>query len=96
MCCTFNMRAADDIFNGKSYSNLVMKLQDQDRKGTFVESSPPLFYKDEPKSRFLSNENCSIEIISQFNSNLILGIPKNILGSIAKLFKVFCLFKITL
>ena len=52
MCCTFNMRAANEIFNGKFYSSLVMDLQGQDRRGTFVESSPPLSYKDEPKSRF--------------------------------------------
>ncbi len=45
------MKAADEIFNGKTYSDLVNELQAQDRNNTFKDSSRPISYKDEPVSR---------------------------------------------
>jgi hypothetical protein len=35
MCCSFNMKSADDIFQGHLYSSLVNQLQ-QDDKGRIL------------------------------------------------------------
>ena len=31
MCCTFNMKAADELFSGESYSHLIQQLQNKER-----------------------------------------------------------------
>jgi amiloride-sensitive sodium channel len=35
MCCSFNIKAADDIFNGETYPKLVTKLQEADKNLSF-------------------------------------------------------------
>ena len=35
MCCSFNIKAADDIFNGETYPKLVRKLQEADKNMSF-------------------------------------------------------------
>ena len=66
MCCTFNMKAADEIFNGKTYSDLVKTLQAQDQNSTFKDSSRPISYQNEPVSRpgvnFSNSNSCSWKI----------------------------------
>ena len=36
MCCAFNMKAADEIFRGKKYPDLVMSLQRFDKENRLV------------------------------------------------------------
>lgn len=52
ICCSFNIRAAEDIFQGDVYPNLVTKLQKTDRNLSFGDSTPPLYYtsKNEPQT----------------------------------------------
>ena len=51
MCCTFNMKAADKIFKGNLYADLVQGLQKGDRAGAFGDTSLPTAYNGEPISR---------------------------------------------
>ena len=62
MCCAFNMKAADDIFQGKLYSKLVNDLQNYDRANTFSNSTIPDWYKDdgEPITRAGLNKGLTI------------------------------------
>jgi hypothetical protein len=39
MCCSFNMEAADEIFNAGFYSNVIMKLQTESADGAFRKPS---------------------------------------------------------
>ena len=52
MCCTFNMKAAEDIFRGKIYSELVASRQKEDNFSTFGNISDAAWYfsQKEPKS----------------------------------------------
>ncbi len=55
MCCTFNMKAADDIFQDKTYVKRLREQQEEDKKLSF-ENSQPLngFWK-------LENQNLNLE-----------------------------------
>jgi len=44
MCCSFNMKAADEIFQEKSYSTFIQNLQDNDKKASFQDPSLPDWY----------------------------------------------------
>jgi hypothetical protein len=52
MCCSFNMKAADEIFLEKSYSSLIQNLQDYDKQFSFRDPSLPEWYSsaNEPMS----------------------------------------------
>jgi hypothetical protein len=53
MCCSFNMKAADEIFQEKSYSSFIQNLQDYDKGFSFQNTSLPDWYTlaNEPKSQ---------------------------------------------
>jgi len=40
MCCTFNMKAADDIFQDKTYVKRLREQQEEDKKLSFENSQP--------------------------------------------------------
>jgi hypothetical protein len=52
MCCTFNMKAADEIFQGQTYSKTVKAKQEEDQMAAFENSSIPDWYvkAEEPQS----------------------------------------------
>ena len=46
MCCSFNMKAAEEVFNGKTYPKLVQTMQMEDKKVSFdqVKTFKTYFY----------------------------------------------------
>jgi hypothetical protein len=50
ICCAFNMKAADKIFQSGDYSTIVKQLQDTDRSNSLTDSTKPKSYlsKNEP------------------------------------------------
>ena len=46
MCCSFNMKAADEIFKKSTYSKLVVQQQTEDRYGSFMD----IGWKNEEKT----------------------------------------------
>ena len=57
MCCAFNMKAADEIFSGETYPNLVKKLQDYDTNNRFEDVGQ--FRGTIARTIFLANEAVS-------------------------------------
>ena len=53
MCCSFNMKAANEIFQQETYSRLVMENQENDRRSSFLDFTVPKWYSKnrEPISR---------------------------------------------
>jgi len=53
MCCAFNMKSAEEIFQGKSYSNMIQSLQNDDKNNAFKNSTLPDWYvvSNEPKTQ---------------------------------------------
>ena len=41
MCCAFNMESLNSLFNGKSYVDLAMEMQDSDKRSEFMDSDIP-------------------------------------------------------
>jgi hypothetical protein len=68
LCCSFNMKAAEEIFSGDSYlSNLsypklLTELQSFDNDHAFVNSSLPrwLVQGNEPKTQFGINKGLTV------------------------------------
>ncbi len=46
MCCTFNMRKAEEIFVESQFRNVVSGLQEQDASNAFGQGQPPSWYTD--------------------------------------------------
>ena len=70
MCCSFNMKAADEIFLGDTYPNLLKELQESDKNASFTESKKPLWYtkSEEPKS--LPGRNKGLVLVIDSHSDL--------------------------
>jgi len=52
MCCSFNMKAADEIYVNSAYRDMLQSMQKADKEGSFLSSSVPKYYVDnkEPKT----------------------------------------------
>jgi len=52
MCCSFNMKAADEIYIESSFRNLLLFMQNSDKLGSYIPATVPSFYlkKGEPKA----------------------------------------------
>jgi hypothetical protein len=53
MCCSFNIKSADEIFKDRMYSDLVQGLQDHDKALAFGSTTLPDWFvsANEPKSQ---------------------------------------------
>jgi len=62
MCCSFNMKAADEIFEQATYSKLVMSKQTSDKKSSFMDFNLPRWYvvNGEPKTQPGINKGLTI------------------------------------
>ena len=71
LCCTFNMKAADEIFNMKAYYSLIKKLQKFDEENSFGNSTKPDWYlkNNEPKST--SGKKQGLQIVLDAHSNIL-------------------------
>jgi hypothetical protein len=69
MCCTFNMKAADKIFEEKMYYNLIKGLQNYDHSNSFRNSTIPDWYTkaDEPKAQAGINKGLTIMLDAHSN-----------------------------
>ena len=51
MCCTFNMKAADEIFLESQYLSMVQALQRRDANNSFGNAWPPSWYINDEEPR---------------------------------------------
>ena len=70
MCCSFNMKAADDIFIGKTYSKQVETLQKQDEYYSLTDPVLPAFYIDNGEPKTVPGRNKGLTIIIDANSDI--------------------------
>jgi len=52
MCCSFNMKAADEIYVKSAYRDMLQSMQTSDKKASFLPSTVPTYYaeNEEPKT----------------------------------------------
>jgi len=70
MCCSFNIRAADEIFKGKAFSGLVMKQQNLDKNLTFMDTTLPKKYRDNKEPKTLPGRNKGLVLMLDAHSDL--------------------------
>ena len=71
MCCSFNMKAADEIFTKSQYSSLVMQLQKEDLNASFDNSSRPDWYLSRNEPTTQSGKNMGLEIVLDAHSDVV-------------------------
>ena len=71
MCCSFNMKAANEIFADSQYSSLVTQLQYEDFSTSFENSTLPDWFikSNEPTSQ--PGKNMGLEIILDAHSDIL-------------------------
>jgi len=71
MCCSFNMKAADEMFMDSQYSTLVKKLQDRDQNTSFENSTLPEWFtnRNEPKTQ--PGRNMGLKVVLDAHSDVI-------------------------
>jgi len=70
MCCSFNMKAAEDIFQGKTYSKLVTELQNSDKLAAFTDSQVTKSYADNNEPKTLPGRNKGLLLMLDAHSDL--------------------------
>ena len=70
MCCSFNMKAADEIFQGKTYSKLVTELQEADKQAAFTDSQVTKNYADNSEPKTLAGLNKGLLLMLDAHSDL--------------------------
>lgn len=83
MCCSFNIDAANEIFNGDTYPALVKKLQDTDKNISFGSSTPPNYYVDNGEPTTLPGKNKGLVLMLDAHTDLMAA------GSVGTDFKEF-------
>ena len=71
MCCSFNMKAADEIFMDSQYTALVRQLQVRDQNTSFENSTLPDWFvsKKEPKTQ--PGKNMGLKVVLDAHSNVL-------------------------
>jgi len=78
MCCSFNMKAADDIFIGETYTKMIQDLQESDRKISLNRGKLPSDYikNGEPKAQ--PGKSRGLTVVLDGHSDIIsVGSVKN-------------------
>ena len=70
MCCSFNMEAADNIFKGDAFPQLIKNLQEYDKNASFSDSTIPKYFVDGKEPRTLPGRNKGLVLIIDAHSDL--------------------------
>ena len=71
MCCSFNIKAADEIFTSSEFSKLVKELQADDSSMSFDNSTLPEYYISGSEPRSQAGINLGLEVVLDAHSNLL-------------------------
>jgi acid-sensing ion channel, other len=71
MCCSFNMKAADDIFVDSKYSKLVKELQKFDYDNSFENSTLPETYTSRGEPKTQSGRNMGLKVVLDAHSDTV-------------------------
>ena len=71
MCCSFNMKAADEIFRQKTYSRLVMEAQDFDQQFSFLDYQVPEWYSSASEPQTQAGVNKGLMVVLDGHNDII-------------------------
>ena len=70
MCCSFNIKAAEDIFQGQTYPQIVTQLQQEDKNSSFRDNTLPKAYLDNQEPTTLPGRNKGLVLMIDAHTNL--------------------------
>ena len=73
ICCSFNMRAADEILIGDTYTKLINQLQNQDSALSFNKDKLPLYYIENQEPKTQPGKIKGLNVILDAHSDLFSG-----------------------
>ena len=71
MCCSFNIKAAEDVFSDSHFSALVKQLQAEDSNSSYENSTLPDWYVQNNEPRTQPGINMGLEVILDAYSNMV-------------------------
>jgi hypothetical protein len=71
MCCSFNMKAADEIFVNSLYTTLVKQNQAEDYNTSFENSTLPLNYTSRNEPRTQAGRSMGLEVVIDAHSDVV-------------------------
>ena len=73
ICCSFNMRAAEEILVGDTYTKLINQLQNQDYALSFNKDKLPLYYIENQEPKTQPGKSKGLTVILDAHSDLFSG-----------------------
>ena len=73
MCCTFNIQATEDIFQGKYFAQMVEEHQTEDKQNSFENSTPPEWCSKSKKRKSQSGISNGLYFILDGHYDLMAG-----------------------
>ena len=69
MCCSFNMKKAEDIFNGETYSGLVQTMQARDKNLSFIDPKLENYYQENGQLKIQPGKSKGLTVILDSHSD---------------------------
>jgi hypothetical protein len=70
VCCSFNLKAAEEIYHSKTYSTLLKKLQEHDKNNSVSDPTLPINYTNMGEPKTYAGRNKGLYLILDAHSNL--------------------------
>ena len=71
MCCSFNMRAADEIYTKSPYRDMLQTMQSNDKMGAFLPSNVPLNYMENGEPRTIPGREKGLVLLLDAHSDTL-------------------------
>ncbi len=69
MCCSFNMKAADDIYTETTFRDMLHNIQSSDKISSFLNSKIPIAYEKGIEPKTISGTNKGLVLFLDAHSN---------------------------
>ena len=71
MCCSFNMKAANNIFVENAYTSILEDMQGKDKIASSHSSSVPVWYLESNEPKTIPGKNKGLVLMLDANSNML-------------------------
>ena len=69
MCCSFNMKAADEIYVKSAYRDMLQTMQTSDKKASFLSSTIPTYYVENEEPKTIPSRNKGLVLMLDAHSD---------------------------
>ena len=69
MCCSFNMKAAEEIYVQSAYRKILQAMQNLDKKASFISSTVPSYYIENNEPKTIPGKNKGLVLMLDAHSD---------------------------